>query len=138
MRILGKRILSLKNVDDIVGSIQKLGVEDGEETLCGNVVERRQYKDNKYRWNDTDGLVFTPGRTAYTDLIINSKAKQKTPLLKWKWKEHNTVDFQVLQENLKPENHFIPLSVGTGGGNTQVVSMAKLDERTKRKLHQVR
>eukprot|EP01138_Halocafeteria_seosinensis_P006611 gb/GECG01006759.1/.p1 GENE.gb/GECG01006759.1/~~gb/GECG01006759.1/.p1 ORF type:complete len:465 (+),score=62.68 gb/GECG01006759.1/:1-1395(+) len=133
MRILGKYMLPLEKVEIIFDSIEKLDVEQGERTLSGGVLERRQYKDQS-RWNDNDGIVFTPGRASYTDLIVNATAKDKTPLLKWKWKEHNTVDFLVLQEDIKREDLAIPLSVGSGGGHTTTVSMAKIDKQTRTKL----
>lgn len=115
-------MLPAKKVKQILDSISEVG---HEKTLAGGLLKRRQYKDQSRR-NDNDGLVFTPENASYSNLIVDALTKTHRPLLKWKWKEHNTVDFRINEEDVHDGTHRnIPLPLYVGSSNNSLVKVAE-------------
>jgi len=66
--------------------VEKIRVEDHH-----HVFAEQRGNPQKQRSNLNDGLIFTPEKQPY----IQDPSR---PILKWKWYEHNTVDFVVKDE----------------------------------------
>jgi hypothetical protein len=143
-------MVPLKHIESVLNGIHITN----SSTHHGATLPTYQYKDNS-RWNDNDGLVFTPEGASYTDLIAHRGGRISTPLLKWKWKEHNTIDFLIYQKDLdvsvsvsvppsyqSPDDtnktdYRLPLYVDTGGNDSVCVATALIDEQTQNKLQWV-
>lgn len=87
----------------------------------------RFYRSGKHACG-TDGLIFTPASLTYRQLLEGPEAK--VPLLKWKFLDENSVDFQIQQVDIEKALNSrmpsveIPLYVANRGQQVCVTTIA--------------